>query len=148
MTAAVALFLVGILTVYFSVQLPIGTFRAPGSGLYPLILGLLLMGLVACHFLQLLRGRDRAPGSGAGRRPAGSYRRVALFLGAVAAVTALMTPLGFLFSAFLLLLALMEILGVRPRMVSLLVSLLTAGFSYALFVHWLQIPLPKGWWGL
>ena len=148
MTAAATLFLVGAVTVYLSLQLPIGNFRAPGSGLFPLILGLLLMGLVICHFPQLLRGRDPAAASGAGGRPTGSYRRVALFLGAVAATTALLTPLGFLLSAFLLLLALMEILGVRPRMVSLLVSLLTAGFSYALFVRWLQIPLPKGWWGL
>ena len=64
------------------------------------------------------------------------------------AVTALLTPVGFLLSAFLLLLVLMEILGVRPRMVSLLISLVTAGFSYALFVHWLQIPFPQGWLGL
>ncbi len=147
MSAAVTLFLVGAVTVYLSLQLPIGNFRAPGSGLFPLILGLLLMGLVACHVLQLLRGRDQATKTSASRRPPASYRRVVLFLGAVAAVTALLTPLGFLLSAFLLLLALMEILGVRPRMASLLISLFTAGFSYALFVHWLQIPLPRGWWG-
>ena len=147
MTAAVVLFLVGVATVCLSLQLPIGNFRAPGSGLFPLILGLLLMGLVACHVPQLLRSRAQAPKTSAPGRPAGSYRRVAFFLGAVAAVTALLTPLGFALSAFLLLLALMEILGVRPRIVPLLVSLLTAGFSYALFVYWLQIPLPKGWWG-
>ena len=145
MTAAVALFLFGAVTVVLSLQLPIGTLRAAGSGLFPLVLGLLLMGLAACHLLLLLRARNTAADVRTDERV--SYRRVAFFLGAVAAVTALLTPLGFALSAFLLLLALMEILGVRPRIVPLLVSLLTAGFSYALFVYWLQIPLPKGWWG-
>ncbi len=148
MTAVVTLFVFGLATVILSLQLPIGNFRAPGSGLFPLILGLLLMALSACHALQLLRGREPAAASGADNRGPRSYQRVLLFLGAVGAVTALLTPVGFLLSAFLLLLVLMEILGVRPRMVSLLISLVTAGFSYALFVHWLQIPLPKGWWGL
>ena len=148
MTAATTLFLMGAATVYLSLQLPIGNFRAPGSGLFPLILGLLLMGLVACHLPQLLRRRGQAGGAGVPGRSAGSYRRVALFLGAVAAVTALLTPLGFPLSAFLLLIALMEILGVRPRIMALLVSGLTAWLSYTLFVQWLQIPLPKGWLGL
>lgn len=146
MTAAGALFLFGAVTVALSFQLPIGTLRAAGSGLFPLVLGLLLMGLAACHLLLLLRTRDAAARVPTEERV--SYRRVVLFLGAVAAATALLAPLGYILSAFLLLWSLMEILGVRPRILSLVVSLLTAGFSHLLFMQWLQIPLPKGWWGL
>ncbi|MFA5026596.1 MAG: tripartite tricarboxylate transporter TctB family protein [Candidatus Methylomirabilota bacterium] len=146
MAAAVALFLLGAAAVFFSLQLPLGTLRAAGSGLFPLALGVLLMGLSACHAAQLLLASRSAAGA-AGERPE-SYRRVLLFLGVVAATTALLTSVGFLLSAFCFLLALMEILGVRPRLMSLLVSLVTAGFSYLLFVRWLQIPLPKGWLGL
>ncbi len=146
MTAAVALLLFGAVTLALSLQLPIGTLRAAGSGLFPLILGLLLMGLAACHLVQLFRAQD--PAAPVRAEGSVSYRRVALFLGAVAASTALLVPLGFVLSAFLLLLALMEIVGVRPRILSVVVSLLAAGFSYILFVQWLQIPLPNGWWGL
>jgi len=146
MAAAVALFLLGAAAVYFSLQLPLGTLRAAGSGLFPLILGVLLMGLSGCHAVQFLLASRSA--AGAARERPESYRRVFLFLGVVAAATALLPVAGFPLVACGVLFALMEILGVRPRALSLLVSLCTAGFSYLLFVRWLQIPLPKGWLGL
>lgn len=142
------LLLVGGLTVLAALQLPIGGLRAPGSGLFPLILGLLLMGLSAGHCLRLLGAAPPAPRPGSAPGSAPSPLRAGLFLGAVVAATALLHGLGFLLTAFLLLLALMEILGVRPRGLALLVALLVAIASHALFVLWLQIPLPKGWIGL
>jgi len=137
--------LLGAVTTVASLQLPIGSFRTPGSGLFPLLLGLLLIGLTAGHALQILRTRGPVAGSEAGRP--GNYLRVGLFTGAVAAATALLPHLGFTPVAFLLLMAMMETLGVRPRAMSLSIALLTAGGSYFLFVRWLQIPLPQGWLG-
>lgn len=45
MAAGLALLLFGAVTALLSLQLPIGTLRGPGSGLFPLALGLILMGL-------------------------------------------------------------------------------------------------------
>ncbi len=50
--------------------------------------------------------------------------------------------------SFLLLLALLRILGVRRWAYSFSLSFLTTTGAYFLFVVWLQIPLPKGWIGL
>jgi hypothetical protein len=70
------------------------------------------------------------------------------FVAAVAAATALLTPLGYPLVAFLLLAALLRILGLRPWWTTAGIALAVAAASYVLFVHWLQIPLPRGWLGL
>ena len=40
MTAAISLFVFGAITAALSLQLPLGTLRMPGSGFFPLALGL------------------------------------------------------------------------------------------------------------
>ncbi|MFB3817296.1 MAG: tripartite tricarboxylate transporter TctB family protein [Candidatus Methylomirabilales bacterium] len=142
------LLLFGLVTALLSLQLPIGTFRAPGSGLFPLILGLTLLALAAAYLVQLRmtrHGRPSAPAPPAG--PA-SLSRVLAFVAAVAAAAALLAPLGYPLVAFLLLAALLRILGLRPWWTTAAVALGAAAASYVLFVRWLQIPLPRGWLGL
>jgi hypothetical protein len=73
---------------------------------------------------------------------------VLAFTAAVAAATALLTPLGYPLVAFLLLVALLRILGLRPWWTAIAIALCTAAASSILFVRWLQIPLPRGWLGL
>ena len=149
MAASVLVFLFGGITMLLSRKLPLGTLRAPGSGLFPLSLGLILMGLAAGHILQLsLARRKLATGPEGQRGPAGSAQRVLLFMGAVGIATALLEPLGYLLVSFLLMLALLHLLGMRGWQVSLVIAVVTAGASYVLFVRWLQIPLPAGWIGL
>jgi hypothetical protein len=146
MTVAIALFLFGGIIALLSLQLPIGTLRAPGTGFFPLVLGLILMGLAACHVIQLhLSGRKPTTGSEPDRGPGGSTQRVLRFMGAVVIATALLEPLGYPLVSFLLMLALLQSLGIRRWHFSGLIAILTAGASYILFVHWLKIPLPKGW---
>ena len=145
---ALVLLLFGALTALASLQLPLGTLHRPGSGFFPLILGLLLMGLAAGHLVQTWRSTpsrvDAAPPPAEGS----SVGRVLLFLGAIALATALLDVLGFPLVAFLLMVALLEILGIRRRRDSILIALCTAVAAYVLFVQWLKIPLPKGWIGL
>jgi hypothetical protein len=142
------IFLFGAMTVYFSLRMPIGTFRAAGSGLFPLGLGILLMGL---SIVLLIKARvqrkpisEKKPHSEVPR----SAKQVILFMGAIALATLLFKELGYPLVSFLLLLALLRILGVRHWAYNLSLSLLTATGAYFLFVLWLQIPLPKGWIGL
>ncbi len=140
----VALLMLGLVTSLLSLQLPIGTFRAAGSGLFPLCLGLLLMALSGVYLLQL--GRAAA---GAGISPPHvGRRRMAAFLAAVGAATFLLASLGYAFTALLLMIALLRILELRRWSLNLTISLLTAAASHLLFVRWLQIPLPRGWMGL
>jgi hypothetical protein len=140
--------LFGAVTAYFSLRMPVGTFRAAGSGLFPLGLGILLMGLSIV--LLIKAGAQRRPV--AKKKPSDgltqSVKQVILFTSAIALAILLFKALGYPLMSFLLLLALLRILGVRSWAYSLPLSLLTATGAYFLFVVWLQIPLPKGWIGL
>ncbi len=141
-------FLLGVATVCFSLRMPIGTFRAAGSGLFPLGLGILLMGLsivlLVNVYVQRNPIKEKKPHSEVPR----STKQVILFMGAIVLATLLFKELGYPLLSFLLLLALLRILGVRSWATSLSLSLFTAAGAYFLFVLWLKIPLPKGWIGI
>src|SRR3990172_8399603 len=84
MAAAVTLFLFGGITALLSLQLPIGSLLGPGSGFFPLVLGLILMLLAGAHILQLHYSSSKpATGLEAHRAPAGSTRRGLRFVRAV-----------------------------------------------------------------
>lgn len=142
------IFLFGAVTCYFSLQMPIGTFRSAGSGLFPLGLGILLMGL---SVILLVKSWARSKAAGEKKRQRErpqAAKQVILFMGAVVLATLLLKRLGYPVTAFLLLFALLRILGVRRWVYNLSLSFLTAAGAYVLFVLWLQIPLPKGWIGI
>lgn len=142
------IFLFGAVTAYFSLRMPIGTFRAAGSGLFPLGLGILLMGLsillLAKAYVQRKPLSEKKPRSEVPR----SAKQVIFFIGAIVLATLFLKHLGYPLMSFLLLVALLRILGERRWAYNLSLSLLTATGTYFLFVLWLQIPLPKGWIGL
>ena len=147
MSSAISLFVFGALTAALSLQLPLGAPRMPGTGLFPLALGLALMALAAGHGIQLYLARPKAaaPEIPAAPEADGATRRVALFVAGVIAAVALLQPLGYLLSGFLLMLVLLQILGLRPWYASATISLASAAACYVVFVRWLQIPLPSGW---
>lgn len=78
----------------------------------------------------------------------GSPLQLILFLGAMVLATLFLNQLGYLLISFLLMTTLLRILGVKRWMLNLALSFLTGMVCYFLFVHWLKIPLPKGWIGL
>jgi putative tricarboxylic transport membrane protein len=147
-SGAIAIFLFGMLTIFFSLRMPIGTFRAAGSGMFPLCLGILLVVLSGIHLIRV-HSQDEQPVE---KKPQhgipGSAKQVIFFIGAMALATLLFNPLGFPLMSFLLMLALLRILGMRRWSHAVSISIFSAAASYFLFVQWLQIPLPKGWIGL
>lgn len=150
MSAAISLFVFGAITAALSLQLPLGAPRMPGSGFFPLVLGLALMALAAGHGVKLYLARPRAAAPQAPAAPAapegdGATRRVVLFVAGVIAAVALLQPLGYALSSFLLMLVLLQILGLRRWYASGAIALASAAASYVVFVRWLKIPLPSGW---
>jgi hypothetical protein len=148
MVAGVALLLLGVVTTLLSLQLPIGTLHAPGSGLFPVALGLFLVGLSVCHLIHLHLAGPNTPTHAEDHRDDGSTWRVLSFMGVMILGTASLTALGFPMVAFLLMAGLLYVLGLRRWQHVILIALCSAVASYLLFVRWLQIPLPKGWIGL
>ncbi len=139
----------GGITAILSLQMPIGTFRMAGSGLFPLCLGILLMVLSLLFLLNLLFGKRATPQS---REPAATTpanaKQVLQFLGITAAATLCLGFLGYPAFCFLIMLFLLWILGIRRPVFLLGISLVTAAGAYLLFVWFLKIPLPKGLIGL
>ena len=142
------IFLFGGMTTLLSLKMPIGTFRSAGTGMFPLCLGILLMVLSSLFLLKLsfktyTTGKKLPIGE-----ISGSTKQLIFFFGAMILVTLFFSRLGFLLSSFLLMLALLRILGVKRWTFNLSLSFITAIVCYFLFVQWLKIPLPKGWIGL
>lgn len=150
MGAAISLFMFGAITAALSLQLPLGVPRMPGSGFFPLALGLALMALAAGHGVQIYLGRPKSTAPRAPTAPAvpegdGATRRVALFVAGVIAAVVLLKPLGYALSSFLLMLVLLQILGIRRWYSSVAIALVSAAACHIVFVRLLQIPLPSGW---
>ena len=145
MASAIAWFVFGAVTAALSLQYPLGTLRAPGSGFFPLALGALLMGLAAAHAfrIRLERPAPPPPTAAVSRRPDEATRRVLLFMGVVAAGTALLQVIGYIASSALLMVGLLRVFGVRWG-ASALIAVLSAVASHFLFVRWLGIPMPPG----
>ncbi len=147
----VVLFLCGGVTVLLSLQMPIGTFRVAGSGLFPLCLGIALMLLALLHLAALRfqkEAEQESTEAAAAGAPPGATRQMLLFFGASALAVLGLNTLGYPLTSFLLMLLLLWILGVRRPVLLVTLPLLTAVGSYLLFVQFLKIPLPKGLIGL
>jgi putative tricarboxylic transport membrane protein len=145
----VLVFLFGVLTVCFSLSMPIGTFRTAGPGLFPLCLGLILAVLSAAFTLPAVSRRRRierqeGPASGV----PGSAPGVLGFMAAIAVAAGFLELLGYAPTAFLVVLALLQILGGRYWCRNLIIALAASTVSHFLFVRWLQIPFPQGWLGI
>ncbi len=145
----IVIFLFGAITALLSLRMPIGTFRMGGTGLFPLCLGIILMILSGAFILKIyLQGKQDQLKKGASIESSGSPIQLILFLGAMVLATLFFNQLGYPLISFLLMVALLRILGVKRWGLNILISVVTAVGSYFLFVQWLNIPMPKGWIGI
>jgi len=149
MTGAIVWFVFGVATVLASLTLPIGNVRAPGSGLFPLALGVLLAVLSLAQGVNVYRAQARqvragVPAPPPAKRLSEETRRVLLFAAAVAVAVALLPVIGYAFTTLILMVALLRILGIARWPVVGAVSAATAIACWFVFVRILAIPLPAG----
>ena len=145
----VIIFIFGGITVLLSLKMPIGTFRMAGTGLFPLGLGILLMILSGIFVLKIFyQGMAAKIKKEPSPESSESPIQLILFLGAMVLATLFFNRLGYPLISFLLMLALLRILGIKRWGLNILISVVTAVGSYFLFVKWLDIPMPKGWIGI
>jgi len=152
LTGAIIVFLFGGATTVLSAQIPLGTFRMAGPGLFPICLGIILMALALIHVsLHLKAARQRnipAPKQDFPNTFPVATKQMILFLVASLGAVLCIDIVGYTLSSFLLMFSLLRILGMKKWTPLLAWSLSTAVVSHLLFVQWLKIPLPKGWIGL
>lgn len=143
--SAGVLALFGAVTAILSLQMPLGTLRAAGSGLFPLCLGVLLMILSAVSLVRAFWSQEQDVTTGPSvSEETGSWGPVAAFVAVVALATLLLTTLGYPVVSFLVMLGLLRVLGSRRWLFNVTISLLTAVAAHTVFVYLLKIPLPKG----
>jgi hypothetical protein len=149
MASVIVLFLFGAVTALLSLRMPIGTFRMAGTGMFPLFLGILLMILSGAFILKIFfQDKKEQVKKKASIESSESPVQLILFLGTMALATLFFNRLGYPLISFLLMVALLRILGIKRWRLNILISVVTAVGSYFLFVKWLDIPMPKGWIGL
>ncbi len=145
----IVIFIFGGITAVLSLKMPIGTFRMAGTGMFPLFLGILLMILSGTFILKIFFQSQKAEvKKEASVKSSESPLQLILFLGAMALATLFFNQLGYPLVSFLLMVALLRILGIKRWGLNILISVVTAVGSYFLFVKWLDIPMPKGWPGI
>jgi hypothetical protein len=140
----------GVLGLFISIhsirELPLGTWHNPGPGFLPLGAGMVLTIFSAGTFLSATLSPSVEPREAL--FPAGKRKNILLVLAALFGYAMTMETLGFLLSTFGLLYFLYQAFEPQKRLVAILVSLLGAFISYAVFEWWLQTNLPKGILGL
>ena len=145
----IVIFLFGAVTAVLSLRMPIGVFRMPGTGMFPLFLGILLMILSVAFIVKtFFQGKEEKTKKEVSIESSESPLQLILFLGAMVLSTLFFNQLGYPLASFLLMLSLLRILGMKRWGLNILTSVVTAVGSYFLFVKWLDIPMPKGWIGL
>ena len=143
------MFLLGLGICVRSLTYPIGSFRSPGGGLFPLLASLILMGLSAGLTIQAFLEKGSEGTHKHSFYPAKeSPRRILLGFISLVGFRYVLPIIGFAPSAFLFIFLLAKTLGGYGWRVSIFFGITTAVLAYYLFQAWLRIPTPVGILGI
>ena len=126
--------------------LPVGQATHPDTGLWPLVLAVLISAASLAFFVKALRERG-----GSGQRffsRSGSWKQVVLSTAILFVFACLFLRLGYLLSTFGLIAVFLRVLNSQKWWIVFTTACLTAGLSYLLFGWALGIELPKGFLGI
>ncbi len=126
--------------------LPIGQATHPDTGLWPLVLAVLISAASLVFFVKALRGTDGSRQRFFSRP--GSWKQVALSTAILFVFACLFLRLGYLLSTFGLILVFLRVLNSQKWWIAFTTACLTAGLSYLLFGWALGIEIPKGLLGI
>ena len=124
---------------------PLDSLAAPGPGVFPLGVGLILLGLAGWQTCRALPGwlgarRVRAKEGGG----VGSPRHPLVMIGLVVTYASAIGAIGFLGASFVLVLAGSRLLGARGWLRPVALALGVIAAAHVIFVAWLGVPLPTG----
>ncbi|WP_026872420.1 tripartite tricarboxylate transporter TctB family protein [Inquilinus limosus] len=121
--------------------------QAFGAGSFPLVIGVALAVTALPLILSGLRQRSPALSLSDWARSPRSWRDLALTLAAPAVYILAADHIGFVPTAFVLLLVLAATLGARLVTAATFAAVMAVGL-YLGFARGLRVPLPRGWLGL
>lgn len=141
--SGITLLILGAAVFLKSLSYPLGTFRVPGAGLFPLITSILLIGLSASlTLLAVLNKRGEAIAPTPFFPEKGASRRVLLGFASMIGFRYLLPVIGFGPATWIFIFFLIKCLGGYGWKLSLLFSIVSTVAFYYLFQIWLKIPMP------
>lgn len=130
------------------VKLKLFSKGTPAAGLFPFLVGFVLMILATIILISAIKKEKRSDINKSLFFPEkDSYRKVLYCLLALGGYQLLMTYLGFTITTFLFMIFLLRFIEPQKWSTILLTAFVTAASSYTLFTMLLKIRLPKGIFG-
>ena len=134
----------GLLIMEESYRLNLGALHRPDSGLFPFLIGIVIVILSTILLIQAFRSTSGQEE----KREDISYGNILLTLASLYTYALVFEWLGFIPSTFILIFFLLKVIERKGWAVTVLVALLASLCSYVLFDLWLQAALPRGIWGI
>jgi putative tricarboxylic transport membrane protein len=125
-----------------SLHLGVGTLHNPGPGFILFWAGIFLA-VCTCILFGISISKKKGPLHWPDLGSSGNSAGRIIVMAALTGYCLLLTRLGYIISTFALMLVLFSLGRMKPWMI-ILASLITVLFSYYLFDHLLETPLPKG----
>jgi putative tricarboxylic transport membrane protein len=127
-----------------SLYLPLGPAAQPGPGFFPLLVGIAMIAFSLHLFIQSLKPEE-GPAETEDPFPKGKdLQRVVAIAGTLIFFAAFLNTIGYGVCSAVLIGAVLRFLGLKSWAKILVISVLTAAFSYLLFASVLEAPLPRG----
>jgi putative tricarboxylic transport membrane protein len=153
-TSSIAVILFGIVFLLYAARYPLDTWACPGPGVFPLIVGVMLLALAAIQLTQAVWKWKRTPepesppkGSGSVlaffRENPGEKTAMGLIVVSVLYILGI-AWVGFFVSTFLFVIVVSRLAHARSWAGPVLLSLGIDVFCYLMFVVWQKLSLPSG----
>jgi putative tricarboxylic transport membrane protein len=127
-----------------SLELAQGTVAQPGTGFYPRVVGVVMIGLSLYQLLRALTQKEMKADQGEPFLGGKDRQRIWMLVATLILFTVLLRWLGYLVCSSALVGILLPLLGMKSWVKIVAVTLLTASISYYFFSYLLGVPLPRG----
>lgn len=136
--SALVFIALGVLIIFGTRTMNVGDFSRPGPGLFPLLLGILMILFSGISFF--ISNRVDLPELSRAFIP----RNVLYVIGILFAYRFSLPIFGYYLSTLLLLIILLKIVGRQKWLTTMVWSIFVTTTSGLLFIRWLEVPFPKG----
>ena len=125
---------------------PLDTLATPGAGIFPLAVGLLMLGLAVAQALTAVRSRPDPAASPhvASEAGAPTRGRVLAMVVLLVAYAGAAGAIGFLTASFGVIVVSSRLLGARDWLRPVALALGVTVAAHVIFVAWLGVPFPTG----
>ncbi len=122
---------------------PVGSLSHPGPGLYPMLVGAMLLVATSMTVVEAVKGTNQAGVSFDWPQGIGRWRVITVVLAALG-YTLFLNQLGDLVVGFLAALVVGWVMGMKSIWKAAIVALVLTGLFHLIFANLLGVPLPQG----